>query len=133
MLKYKYITMNIIASLVGSSISTFIYFLFSYLFDKELSHKGSNIISYLISIGVDITLQTFFFKKFHLLKDKTFLTKAVLFECISLFINQTLFNVLYDYNKKKKKNINILYIRMFVSLIIFLLYTYPMRKYILFI
>ena len=125
--------MNVLASSVGSFISSFIYFLFSYLFDKELSHKVSNIISYLISIGVDITLQTFFFKKFHLLKDKTFLMKAFLFECVALIINQILFDVLYDYNKKKKKNINILYIRMFVSLIIFLLYTYPIRKYILFI
>ena len=89
MLKYKYITMNIIASLVGSSISTFIYFLFSYLFDKELSHKVSNIISYLISIGVDITLQTFFFKKFHLLKDKTFLMKAVwIFICWNAVLRQ---------------------------------------------
>ena len=122
--------MNIFTSLVAGGISNIFYLLFSYIFDKRFTPKESNLISNTISIIIDIILQSYTFNKLHLLTSFPFIIKAFIFEILLIFINQYIFNYLYKHNKYK---VNTIYIRIFTASIIFLFYTYPVRKYILFI
>lgn len=122
--------MNIFTSLVAGGISNIFYLLFSYIFDKRFTPKESNLISNTISVIIDIILQSYTFNKLHLLTSFPFIIKALIFEILLIFINQYIFNYLYKHNKYK---VNTIYIRIFTASIIFLFYTYPVRKYILFI
>lgn len=124
--------MSIISSSIASLIASFIYFVSSFLLDKELTPNESNMISSILSVSIDVILQSYFFKKFHLLKSKKFLAKAFVFEMLTVYFNQILFNKTYEYAKRKNIKIKTFYIRLFVSLVLFLIYTYPVRKYILF-
>ena len=124
--------MSIISSTVASLLASIIYFVSSFIFDKQLSAKVSNIISSILSVSVDVILQSYFFKKPQLLKSKTFLAKAFVFEMFTVYFNQLLFSKTYKYAKEKNLKIKTIYIRLFVSIILFLVYTYPVRKFILF-
>ena len=124
--------MSILSSSIASLIASFIYFVSSFFLDKELTPNESNIISSLLSVSIDVILQSYFFKKPYLLKNKKFLVKAFVFEMLTVYFNQILFNKTYEYAKKKNIKMKTLYIRLFVSIILFLIYTYPVRKYILF-
>lgn len=124
--------MSILSSSFASLIASFIYFVSSFFFDNELTPNESNIISSILSVTIDVVLQSYFFKKPHLLKDKKFLGKAFVFEMLTVYFNQILFNKTYEYAKKKNIKIKTFYIRLIVSVILFIIYTYPVRKYILF-
>lgn len=124
--------MSILSSSLASLIASLIYFVSSFFLDKELTPNESNIISSILSVTLDVVLQSYFFKKPYLLKDKKFLGKAFVFEMLTVYFNQILFNKTYEYAKKKNIKIKTFYIRLFVSVILFLIYTYPVRKYILF-
>jgi hypothetical protein len=124
--------MSIISSSIASLLASIIYFVSSFIFDKQLSAKLSNIISSILSVSVDVILQSYFFKKPQLLKNKTFLAKAFVFEMFTVYFNQLLFSKTYKYAKEKNLKIKTIYIRLFVSIILFLIYTYPVRKFILF-
>lgn len=122
--------MNIFISLFAGVISNIFYLIFSYFFDKKFSPKESNLISNTISVILDIIFQSYIFNKFHLLKNSRFLIKALTFEILSIFINQYIFEYLY---KKNNYKIKTTYIRIFTATLVFIIYTYPVRKYILFI
>ena len=122
--------MNIFISLFAGGISNIFYLIFSYFFDKKFTPKESNLISNTISVLLDIALQSYIFNKFHLLKNPRFLIKALIFEILAIFINQYIFNYVYKHNKYKLKSV---YIRILTATLVFLIYTYPVRKYILFI
>ena len=124
--------MNIISSSIASLVASLIYFLSSFFLDKNLTPNESNMISSILSVSIDVILQSYFFKKPYLLKSKKFLAKAFVFEMLTVYFNQILFNKIYEYTKKKNIKIKIFYIRLLVSLVLFLIYTYPVRKYILF-
>lgn len=124
--------MSILSSSIASLIASFIYFVSSFVLDTELRPNESNIVSSVLSVSLDVMLQSYFFKKPYLLKDKKFLGKAFIFEMLTVYFNQILFNKTYEYAKKKNIKLKTFYIRLFVSIILFLIYTYPVRKYILF-
>ena len=124
--------MGILSSSFASLIASLIYFVSSFFLDKELTPNQSNIISSILSVSMDVILQSYFFKKPHLLKDKKFLGKAFVFEMLTVYFNQILFNKTYEYAKKNNIKIKTFYVRLLVSVILFIIYTYPVRKYILF-
>ena len=122
--------MNIFISLTAGSISNIFYLIFSYFFDKKFTPKESNLISNTISVILDVIFQAYVFKKFHLLQNPRFIIKALTFEILAIFINQYIFEYLY---KKNKYKIKAMYIRVLTATLVFIIYTYPVRKYILFI
>lgn len=124
--------MSIISSSIASIIASLIYFVFSFFLDKKLKPNISNMISSVLSVSSDVVLQSYFFKKTHLLKNKQFLVKAFIFEMLTIYFNQLLFDKVYNYSKKQNIKIKMFYIRLFVSILLFFIYTYPVRKYILF-
>jgi hypothetical protein len=124
--------MNIISSTLASFIASLIYFITSFFFDKQINVNLSNIIASVLSISIDIVLQSYFAKKLKLLKSKAFLVKAFIFEMLTVYFNQLLFSKTYTYTKEKNIEVKTLYIRLFVSIVLFLIYTYPVRKFILY-
>lgn len=124
--------MSILSSSFASLIASLVYFVSSFFLDKELTPNESNIISSLLSVSVDVVLQSYFFKKSYLLKDKKFLGKAFVFEMLTVYFNQILFDKTYEYAKNKNIKLKTFYIRLIVSVVLFFIYTYPVRKYILF-
>ena len=55
--------MGILSSSFASLIASFIYFVSSFFLDKELTPNQSNIISSILSVSMDVILQSYFFKK----------------------------------------------------------------------
>ena len=127
--------MNFIYSSLGAFIGGTIYFLLGFFLDTKIDPKYSNLISNIISIFISILIQSYIFKKLHYIKKPKWLAIAFIFEIGSIILNQILFYLIkkrIDKNEKIKNNYKISITRILTVTILYFIYIYPMRRYILF-
>ena len=128
--------MNFIYSSLGAFVGGLLYFLLGFFLDTKLNPKYSNIIANTLSIFISISIQSFVFNKLHYVKNPRWLAIAFMFELLSVILNEILFTIIknridrIDKYKNIKTNYKLTAIRMITAIILYFIYTYPMRRYL---
>lgn len=123
-----------------SSFVTFVYFILAYFLDKRINNKVSNIIALVSTTLLNFFIQSqIFLKKSHSISHKHFF-KFIIILFIDILINQFFFSVLLNQKTLIIKFIPVFLQKYYNTIIravshsmVFLLFSFPLRKYWIFI
>lgn len=121
---YEFFTSSIFAILVQ-----FNFFIITYILDKFINSELSNIIGLFIDLVLDYIFQQYIFMQ-KITFELNIISKYILSEFFGISLNQILFTF---YNRKiHKKEYSYTLARIIISITIFTLLIFPLRKFFIY-
>ena len=118
---YEFFTSSVFSTLVQLN-----FFIITYILDKFINSELSNMIGLFIDLVLDYIFQQYIFMQ-KITFEVNIISKYVLSEFFGISLNQILFTF---YNRKiHKKEYSYTFARIVISIIIFTLLIFPLRKF----